>query len=224
MRPADAQAVAELESALQRTRMTREHLLARGIADPRVLAAFRAVPREAFVPSEFRDRAYDDTPLPIGYGQTISQPYIVALMTEALALRPDDRVLDVGTGSGYAAAIFSRLAKEIYGVERIPELARSAADTLAGIGYRNVHVLCADGSVGLLQHAPYDAIAVAASAPGIPPSLPDQLAPGGRLVIPIGPDHQQTLVRVTRLGHDTFRKEAIGEVRFVPLFGDEAWH
>lgn len=224
MRPADAQAVAELESALQRTRMIREHLLARGIADPRVLAAFRAVPREVFVPPAFRDQAYEDTPLPIGYGQTISQPYIVALMTEALALRSEDRVLDVGTGSGYAAAIFSRLAKEVYGVERIPELARNAIETLLRIGYKNVHVLCADGSVGLLEHAPYDAIAVAASAPSIPPSLADQLAPGGRLVIPIGPDHTQTLVRVTRVGHDTFRKEAMGEVRFVPLLGDEAWH
>lgn len=223
MRPADVQAVLGLELALQRTKMIREQLSARGITDRRVLAAFRAVPREEFVPVELRELAYEDSPLPIGADQTISQPYIVALTTEALALTGKERVLDVGTGSGYAAAIISRLAKEVFTVERIPELARRAAATLARIGYRNVEVICADGSLGLPEHAPYDAIAVGASAPTVPQALLDQLAPGGRLVIPVGPDHTQTLVRVTRMGDDMYRREAITEVRFVPLVGDQAW-
>lgn len=224
MRPADVQAVAELESALQRTRMIRQQLLPRGITDPRVLAAFRAVPREEFVSRNLRDSAYADTPLPIGYEQTISQPYVVALTAEALALQPGDRVLDIGTGSGYAAAIFSRLASEVFGVERLPELVQAARQTLLRINYQNIHIVCADGSLGLLEHAPYDAIAVGASAPAIPQALLDQLAQGGRLVIPIGPDHTQTLMRVTRTGPNMFRKEPIGEVRFVPLVGDAAWH
>jgi protein-L-isoaspartate(D-aspartate) O-methyltransferase len=223
MRPADALAVAELEWALQRTRMIRQQLSARGITDPRVLAAFRAVPRDEFVPRAYRDRAYDDVPLPIGHDQTISQPYVVALYAEALALQPTDRVLDIGTGCGYAAAIFSRLAREVYGIERVPELVRDACATLERIGYKNVHVEWGDGSLGSPAEAPFDAIAVAASAPRLPQPLLDQLVPGGRLVIPIGPDHTQTLVRVTRMGN-MFRKESIGEVRFVPLVGDAAWH
>jgi protein-L-isoaspartate(D-aspartate) O-methyltransferase len=223
MMPADAQAIEGLELALQRSRMVR-HLSAHGITDDRVLAVFRAVPREEFVPAALRDRAYDDRPLPIGADQTISQPYIVALMAEALCLKGSEVVLDVGTGSGYAAAILSRLAKGVLSIERIPELAQSARKTLARIHYENIVVVEGDGTLGLRAYAPYDAISVAASSPAIPQPLLDQLKVGGRLVIPIGPDHTQTLYRVTRLGEHQFRHENMGEVQFVPLVGEHAWH
>jgi len=204
--------------------MVRADLARQGISDPRVLDAFRSVPREDFVPTELAEFAYADTPLPIGESQTISQPYIVAVTAEALCLRGNERVLEVGTGSGYAAAVLGRIAKEVYTIERIPTLADSAKERLARLGYDNVHVRCGDGSMGWPEQAPYDAIAVAAGGPKVPQALREQLAVGGRLVIPVGPDERtQRLVRVTREGPTTFREEALADVRFVPLIGEQGW-
>jgi len=208
----------------RRARMIDAHLIQRGITDPKVLDAFRSVPREAFVPKHLLELAYDDGPLPIGEGQTISQPYIVALTIQELALRGGERVLEVGTGSGYAAAILSRIAKDVYTVERIAELAQTASARLVRLGFANVHVTCGDGSLGWLAHAPYDAIAVSAGGPKPPPALLSQLIVGGRLVIPVGEDEtSQTLVRITRASETEFREEALTEVRFVPLVGEQAW-
>lgn len=222
MNPDEAKSIERLERTLERTRMVRQQLASRGISDPRVLDVFSRVPREEFVTPELADSAYTDQPLPIGDGQTISQPYIVALTTEALALRGDERVLDIGTGSGYAAAILSRLAREVFTIERIESLAESARARLARLGYSNVHVMCGDGTLGWPEHAPFDAIAVAASGPVIPNALLAQLAQGGRLVMPVGFEYGQTLVRVTRLG-EMFRREAIADVQFVPLIGAQGW-
>ena len=207
-----------------RARMVQAQLAARGIADPRVLEAFAAIPREAFLPAELAEFAYQDSPLPIAGGQTISQPYIVAVTLEALRLRPGERVLEVGTGSGYAAALLGRLAAEVFTVERLEELADEARERLRRLGFANVRVLCGDGSLGWPEHAPYDAIAVAAGGPAIPRALLAQLAPGGRLVLPVGPDAEsQMLVRVTRVDRDRFREEPIAPVRFVPLVGAQGW-
>jgi protein-L-isoaspartate(D-aspartate) O-methyltransferase len=204
--------------------MVDHQLAGRGICQPRVLDAFRSVPREAFIPPELAALAYGDAALPIGEGQTISQPYIVALTIEALDLRDDERVLEIGTGSGYAAAVLSRIAKQVFTVERLPSLAAAAQERLARLGYHNVAVLHGDGTLGWRQHAPYDAIAVAASAPQVPAALLDQLAPGGHLVIPVGPDDtSQVLTRVTRIGANDFREEALTGVRFVPLIGEQGW-
>src|SRR6185369_13905539 len=182
-----------------REQMVRRHIAARGIHDPAILEAMRTVPREAFLPAELAESAYEDVPLPIAEGQTISQPYIVALMTAALELHRDDRVLEVGTGSGYAAAILGRLAHDVYTIERHAELADAATARLLELGFRNVHVLHGDGTLGWPAQAPYDAIVVTAGGPNIPDALVDQLAPGGRLVIPVGEDRSlQSLVRVTR--------------------------
>lgn len=192
------------------------------IADARVLAAIAAVPREAFVPEELRSRAYDDVALPIGEGQTISQPLVVARMTELLRLRPEDRVLDVGTGSGYHAAVLARLARHVWTIERHRALSERAAASLRAAGVENVTVLTGDGSRGLPGEAPFDAINVAAAAwPEIPPALERQLAPGGRLVAPVGARGQQ-LVLVERAAGDgeqpgTLRRTALDPVRFVPL-------
>lgn len=204
--------------------MIESHLAGRGIKDARVLDAFGRVRREDFVAEELEERAYEDAPLPIGEGQTISQPYIVALTAEALELHGDERVLEVGTGSGYAAAILSKLAREVFTVERFPSLAEVARERLARLGYANVHVACRDGSLGWPEHAPFDAIAVAAGGPSVPRALLEQLSIGGRLVIPVGPDEgAQVLIRVTRTGADTFQREPLGDVRFVPLIGAQGW-
>lgn len=207
-----------------REKMVRTQIVGRGIRDPAVLQAMRAVPREAFLPAELAEFAYDDHPLPIAAGQTISQPYIVALMTAALALRGDERVLEIGTGSGYAAAILGRIACEVYTIERHGELAEAAEVRLRNLGFHNVHVRHDDGTLGWPEHAPFDAIVVAAGGPKIPETLLAQLAVGGRIVIPIGEDKSlQTLVRVAREADGSLRREELGDVRFVPLIGVEGW-
>jgi protein-L-isoaspartate(D-aspartate) O-methyltransferase len=206
-----------------RARMVDLQLAGRGIADAAVLDAFRDVPREAFLPENLAEFAYVDSALPIEDGQTISQPYIVALTLEALGLRGAERVLEIGTGSGYAAALLGRIAAEVYTVERIASLAEQARTRLEQHGFDNVHVLVGDGTLGWPEHAPYDAIAVAAGGPKIPQALLDQLAPNGRLVIPVGEDvTSQVLVRVTRDG-DQFHEEELLQVRFVPLIGAQGW-
>lgn len=204
--------------------MVERDIASRGVRDVHVLEAMRTVPREAFVPASWREQAYDDRPLPIDAGQTISQPYIVALMCEALQLTGDDRVLEIGTGSGYAAAVLSRLAAQVDTVERIAELVEGAARVLSELNVSNVRVHCADGTLGWPDAAPYDAITVTAGGPVVPPALLAQLAPGGRLVMPVGSNRGwQDLVRVTRAGPDDFRTESLCEVAFVPLMGTQGW-
>lgn len=204
--------------------MVDRQIASRGVRDPRVLEAMRTVPREAFVSEHLAESAYDDSPLPIGEEQTISQPYVVALMTEALEIRPEDTVLEIGAGSGYSAAILSRIAAKVYAVERHASLAREAEERLARLGYSNVHIQHGDGTLGWPEHAPYDAIVVAAGGPAVPPALLDQLAEGGRLVIPIGPDpRNQDLVRVRRRAEGGTVRELLGPVRFVPLIGAQGW-
>ncbi len=208
----------------ERQFMVTNHIAARGIVDPNVLQAFASVPREAFIPKDLVDFAYHDTPLPIAKGQTISQPFIVALMTQALELKPEDRVLEIGTGSGYASAILSCIANEVFTVERHRVLAESAQEKFKVLGYTNVHVLCGDGTLGWPDYAPFDAIVVAAGGPEVPQSLLSQLAIGGRLVIPVGQEERtQRLQRIIREDHNSYRKEDLGGVRFVPLIGEEGW-
>jgi protein-L-isoaspartate(D-aspartate) O-methyltransferase len=205
-----------------RERMVERQLRRRNIHDERVLEAMGAVPREAFVPEDVRARAYDDGALPIGHRQTISQPWVVAAICQGLSLRGDERVLEIGTGSGYSAAVLARLAREVHGVERIPELAAGARAALASLGIRNVEVIVADGSLGLPEAAPFDAIAVHAASPEAPHSLLAQLADGGRLVVPIATDSADMLTRFERVG-DELRQETIGPCRFVPLIGAEGF-
>ena len=210
--------------AAQRERMVRLQIAGRGISDPAVLAAIRQVPREEFVLEAHRPHAYDDTPLPIPADQTISQPYIVAYMIAALALRPDARVLEIGAGSGYAAAVLSRIAAEVYTVERHHQLAEFARERLARLGYTNVRIHEGDGTRGWPEHAPYDGIIVAAGGPSVPESLREQLAVGGRMVIPVGRSrHQQNLILITHPTADTYTDENLAPVAFVPLIGDEGW-
>lgn len=212
------------EFAEARREMVERAIAARGVRSERVLEAMRNVPREAFLPTDLQEFAYEDTPLPIAEGQTISQPYIVAFMIEALDLQGGERVLEIGTGSGYAAAVLGEIAGEVYTVERIGQLAEKAAIVLADQGYDNVHVLHADGTQGWPEHAPYDAIVVAAGGPKVPEALKQQLRVGGRLVIPVGTDPSiQELVRVTRISESEFRSEDLADVRFVPLIGQQGW-
>jgi len=200
--------------------MVERHLEARGIHDPAVLGAMRSVRREAFLPEHLAEFAYEDTPLPIEEGQTISQPFIVAAMVEALKLGQGDKVLEIGTGSGYAAAVLAEVAAEVYSVERHRVLAAQADRLLRALGYENVHVLCGDGTLGWPEHAPFDAILVSAGGPEVPRALLEQLAPGGRLVVPVGPDlRDQRLLRVTKQPDGSTETEDLGGVRFVPLIG-----
>ncbi len=206
----------------ERQRMVAEQIETRGIQDPSVLAAMRHVPRHLFVPLDLQERAYEDTPLPIGERQTISQPYMVALMTEAIDLEAGDRVLEVGTGSGYQAAILAELGARVVTLERIPVLAERARRLLAALGYPRVAVELGDGTLGWPAEAPYDAILVTAAAPQIPRPLVEQLAAGGRLVLPMGEDELQTLV-VLRRGPEGLTEEYLGECRFVKLRGSYGW-
>lgn len=207
-----------------RERMVRRQIESRGIADPPILCAFRRVPREEFVDDGQRQWAYDDHPLPIEAGQTISQPYIVALMIEAAGIKSGDKVLEVGAGSGYAAAIMSCIAREVVGIERQHDLVDVARERLHRLGYRNVRIVEGDGTRGCLEEAPFDAILAAASGSHVPRPLVDQLSPGGRLVMPVGdPGRVQELVKVTKRPDGTTSKENLGGVRFVPLIGEEGW-
>ncbi len=208
---------------MQRQLMMERHIQARGITDPRVLEAMESVPREEFLPPELGEFAYSDQALPIEAGQTISQPYIVALMADEAQVKPEDTVLEIGTGSGYAAAVFAKIAARVFTIERHAELADVARERLARLGYHNVEVRCGDGTLGWSEHAPFDAIIVAAGGPDVPRALLDQLAIGGRLVIPIGASHAQDLVRVTRRSETDFHQEDLGAVRFVPLIGEQGW-
>ncbi len=203
-----------------RLRMVEETIVARGVSDPDVLRAMRTVPRHLFVPERYRDRAYEDRPLPIGYGQTISQPYVVAWMTELLELKPGERVLEIGTGSGYQAAVLAELGfVEVYSIEILPELAREAAERLRRLGYGQVHLRQGDGYFGWPEAAPFDAILVTAAPDHLPQPLVQQLAPGGRIVIPIGPPGgYQTLWKFVREDGELTAYN-LGPVRFVPLTG-----
>ncbi|WP_303290475.1 protein-L-isoaspartate(D-aspartate) O-methyltransferase [Marinobacter sp. SS5-14b] len=210
-------------SALRRSMVDRQ-IARRGVRDKRVLEAMVRVPRELFVPKHLADEAYEDHPLPIGYGQTISQPYIVALMAEALALQGRERVLDIGTGSGYAAAVLASMALEVFSIERIPELVHQARANLDCAGFSQVYLRCGDGTLGWPEAAPFDGICVAAGAPSIPEALKQQLAVGGRLVIPIGEEYSgQQLTCIRRVSETEFSREDYGSVRFVPLLGEEGW-
>jgi protein-L-isoaspartate(D-aspartate) O-methyltransferase len=205
-----------------RSRMVDDQLRARGIRDERLLAAMAKVPREAFVAADQAVNAYGDHPLPIGAGQTISQPYIVAAMIEALEITATDKILEVGTGTGYQAAVLAELAAEVWTIERQAELAEKAREILARLGYTNVHVMQGDGSLGLPEHAPYNKILVAAAAPRVPDSLIAQLADGGRMVVPVGTRFEQQVQVVQKIG-DEVRMTAHDPCRFVPLVGEAGW-
>jgi protein-L-isoaspartate(D-aspartate) O-methyltransferase len=210
------------EFMAKRLEMLEKQLRRRGVNDEKVLSAMEAVPRHAFVAPEFRERAYEDAPLPIGDGQTISQPYIVAAMTAALRLKARDRILEIGTGCGYQAAILSRLGKEVFSVERRPKLAAEASKRLGELGYANVHVHCGDGTLGLPEFAPFDAILVAAAAPAVPKPLLAQLAERGRMILPVGDEENQVLQLVEKLGNTVLTNTLEG-CRFVPLVGYHGW-
>jgi protein-L-isoaspartate(D-aspartate) O-methyltransferase len=210
------------EYAPQRAEMIEKQLRRRGIKDVAVLAVMLAVPRHEFVPLDLRARAYEDVPLPIGSGQTISQPYIVAAMTAALHLQLHHRVLEIGTGCGYQAAVLSQLAKEVLTIERQPELASAASEKLSRLGYSNVHVHCGDGSFGLAEFAPFDAILVAAAAPTVPKPLLAQLAEGGRIIIPVGDAEDQELQLIEKRA-ESFPITMLEGCRFVPLVGFHGW-
>jgi protein-L-isoaspartate(D-aspartate) O-methyltransferase len=205
-----------------RQKMLESQIRARNVRDPRVLEAVRKVPRHLFVEEALRDRAYLDKALPIGEKQTISQPYMVAAMSEALDLRGTERVLEIGTGSGYQTAILAELAESVFSVERIADFVPAARRRLESLGYYNVLIKVGDGTIGWSEHAPYDGILVTAAAPQMPRPLLEQLKVGGRLVVPMGPEDSQTLMRISR-GEDGFQEEALGECRFVKLIGRHGW-
>jgi protein-L-isoaspartate(D-aspartate) O-methyltransferase len=206
----------------ERLAMVEGQLRRRGILDPRVLEAMAQIPRHAFVSPEYRDSAYDDRPLPIGEGQTISQPYMVAVMSQSLGLKGEERVLEIGTGSGYQTALLAELAEAIFTIERIQALIHRAEEILQKLGYENISFLRGDGTEGWPGKAPFDGIIVTAGAPEIPQTLTSQLAEGGRLVIPVGPRYSQTLYKVTRKGNEFTEEELTGCV-FVPLVGAHGW-
>ncbi|MGB5706296.1 MAG: protein-L-isoaspartate(D-aspartate) O-methyltransferase [Arenicellales bacterium] len=208
----------------QRIQMVERQLAARDISDPLVLSAMGRIQREKFVSADYRSQAYHDGPLPIGYRQTISQPYIVALMTQALRLKGGENVLEIGTGSGYAAAVLAEIAGKVTTIEFISELAQQAERLLSDLGYDNISVIHGDGTLGYSPNAPYDAIVVTAGGPEVPESLKQQLKTGGRLVIPVGATtSMQSLLRVTREDKNNFSHEDLCGVRFVPLVGEEGW-
>jgi protein-L-isoaspartate(D-aspartate) O-methyltransferase len=214
----------QTDFAAEREAMIDRQLRRRGITEESILDAFREVPREAFVSDEYAHLAYGDHPLPIEAGQTISQPYIVALMIQAAAIKPGDNVLEVGAGSGYAAAVISRIAARVVGIERQHDLVEVARERLSRLGYDNVEIVEGDGTKGWRDGAPYDAILAAASGSHVPRPLVEQLAPNGRIVMPIGePGRVQELVKVTRQEDGIFKQENLGAVRFVPLVGEEGW-
>jgi protein-L-isoaspartate(D-aspartate) O-methyltransferase len=223
-RPASTSHAPGHRDGAARERMTARQIAGRGVRDPRVLEAMRTVPRSAFVPTDLLDAAHSDAPLPIEAGQTISQPYIVALMLEALELGPGDRALEVGSGSGYAAAVMSRLCETVHAIERHEELVEASRQTLAELGYANVVVRVGDGTLGWAEEAPFDAILVSAGGPAVPDALREQLADGGRLVMPVGTARRrQRLTRVVRRGLRDFVASDLGEVAFVPLIGEQGW-
>ena len=209
--------------SIARRRMVEQQITGRGINDPDVVKAMLSVPRHLFVEKGLEDQAYSDFPLPIGHKQTISQPFMVAYMTEALQLKGDERVLEIGTGSGYQAAVLAKLVRHVYTVERISELARTARKALDAAGAYNVHIKVDDGTCGWPEQGPFDAIITTAGAPDIPQALKDQLEVGGRLVIPVGGQGVQILKRVTRLSEEKFSEEALLDCRFVPLIGKHGW-
>ena len=211
------------EYQLQRDRMVDVQIARRGSRDEHVLAAMRSVPRERFVSPEMAEFAYDDSPLPIEEGQTISQPYIVAEMISTAEIRPGQRVLEVGAGSGYAAAVMGQIADRVYAMERHPGLGIIAKRRFEQLGYDNVEVQVGDGTRGWPEAAPFDAILVAAGGPQVPKALKEQLAVGGRLVIPVGDEIHQKLLKITRRGESDFSEEDLGWVRFVPLVGEQGW-
>lgn len=202
--------------------MVRQQIAARGIKDQRVLEAMLHVPRHLFVPEEMRDRAYEDSPLPIGDGQTISQPYMVAWMSELLEVKECDRILEIGTGSGYQAAILCELGGEIFSIEKYADLARAAEERLRSLGYHNLHIRIGDGTLGWPEEAPFDDIIVTAGSPSVPQPLLEQLAEGGRLVIPVGPSGMQMLQKIRREGKE-FQTSEEGTCVFVPLVGRFGW-
>ena len=212
-----------VEAAPSRGMMVERQLERRGIRDPGVLAAMREVPREAFVPEHLRDLAHEDAPLPIEAGQTISQPYIVARMIEAAEVRPGDRVLEIGAGSGYAAAVLSRIAAQVHAIERHDELTQLAGERLRRLGYANVTLRTGDGTKGWAEAAPFDAILLAAAGPAVPQAMKEQLGIGGRLVMPVGGPRGQRLVKLTRRDARHFDEEDLGGVLFVPLIGEQGW-
>lgn len=209
--------------AIARRRMVEDHVIARGITDQRVIDAMMKVPRHKFVEEALEIQAYQDGPLPIGEKQTISQPYMVAVMSEALELDGSETVLEVGTGSGYQAAVLALLADRVFSLERIPSLARRARKVLDSCGYGKVNIRLADGTLGWQEMGPFEGIIVTAGAPDIPQEYLDQLAIGGRLVIPVGPRDTQVLMRITRTADNNFQEEKILGCRFVPLIGDRGW-
>lgn len=212
-----------MDCAQARHRMVDAQIARRGVSDPAVLQAMRTVPREAFVPADFEAFAYEDNALPIAEGQTISQPYIVGAMLAAAALKKTGTVLEVGAGSGYAAAVMSRIAAKVFAIERIAALTDAARERMTALGYNNVELKTGDGSNGWAEQSPFDAILVSAGCPAIPETLKTQLAVGGRLVIPVGPADKQRLVRLTRTTETVFEQDDLDTVRFVKLIGAGGW-